>query len=96
LPIENCGLRHGPLDINESRGPCLKLDDEAVRVAVGARHNSGVVVLTWTLMNVMPGFAEKCLVELLGLHHALNDIVWWSLKYSAGIPATIELSRHLS
>ena len=47
-------------------------------------------------MNIMPGFAEKCLVELLGLHHALNDIVWWSLKYSAGIQATRELSRHLS
>jgi len=82
LPITNCGLR---------------LDDEAVRVAVGMRLGLGLCVphscpcgeqvdaqgLHATVCKKAPGRIAR--------HQVLNDIIWRSMG-SAGIPATKEPS----
>jgi hypothetical protein len=80
LPLSSCGLR---------------LDDEAVRVAVGLRLGTSLcephTCICGTAVNVMGthGLACKRSAGRIGRHHLLNDIIWRALN-RANIPAVKE------
>ena len=82
LPISNCGLR---------------LDDEAVRVAVGMRLGLNVCVPHTCRCGAEVGAQARHAMSCkkapgrFARHHVLNDIVWRAMN-SAGIPATKEPS----
>ena len=82
LPIASCGLR---------------LDDEAVRVAVGLRLGLDFCVPHTCCCGAqvdaqgLHGFVCKKAPGRTSRHHMLNDIVWRAFS-SAGIPATKEPS----
>ena len=80
LPIANCGLR---------------LDDEAVRVAVGMRLGLSLCVPhnchCGTLVDIHGLHAMVCKKApgKIARHHVLNDIIWRAFG-AAGIPAIKE------
>jgi len=82
LPIANCGLR---------------LDDEAVRVAVGMRLGLSLCIHRnchcGTLVDAqgLHAMVRKKAPGKTARHHVLNDIIWRAFG-AAGIPAVIEPS----
>ena len=87
LPISSCGLR---------------LDDEAVRVAVGLRLGASLCVPhscpcgAWVDASGIHSLSCRLACGRQARHHAINDIIWRALC-SAGVPSTKEpvgLSRN--
>jgi len=80
VPIANCGLR---------------LDDEAVRVAVGMRLGVSLCVPHKCRCGAeVDAQARHAMIsrkapDRIARHHALNDIVWRALN-SAGVPSIYE------